>query len=155
MLTYKQLIDLNNDYIDFCEYEYGQAEPLVDCTQSVRNLSQEVLPQMINIAYTDDVEDSFGRYRYEVAAKVDIQNDEELYQLSNEKLTVICVKETSVDEIIYNLRKCSFDDWITCTNWIEYDEVTQLTDGVISEENLLALHPEMKRIEIVRLASFI
>lgn len=155
MLTLKQLIDLNNAYNDFCEYEYGQAEPLVDFTKPVRNLSQEVLPQMIDIAYTDDVEDSFGRYRYEVAAKIDIQNCEELYQLSNEKLTVICVKETSVDEVIYNLRSCSFDDWITCTNWIDYDEVTQLTDGVISEENLFALHPEMKRIEIVRLASFI
>ena len=155
MLTLKQLIDLNNAYIDFCEYEYGQAEPLVDFTQPVHTLSQEVLPQMIDIAYTDELEDSFGRFRYEVAVKVDIQNDEELYQLSNEKLTVICVKETSVDEVIYNLRSCSFDDWITCTNWIDYDEVTQLTDGVISEENLLALHPEMKRIEIVRLASFI
>lgn len=155
MLTYKQLIDLNNAYIDFCEYEYGQAEPLVDFTQPVRTLSQEVLPQMIDIAYTDELEASLGRYRYEVTAKVDIQNDEELYQLSNEKLTVICEKETSVDELIYNLRSCSFDDWITCTNWIDYDEVTQLTDGVISEENLLALHPEMKRIEIVRLASFI
>ena len=155
MLTYKQLIELNNAYIDFCEYEYGQAEPLVDFTQPVRTLSQEVLPQMIDIAYTDDVEDSFGRFRYEVAAKVDILNCEELYQLSNEKLTVICVKETSVNEVIYNLRSCSFDDWITCTNWIDYDEVTQLTDGVINEENLFALHPEMKRIEIVRLASFI
>ena len=155
MLTLKQLIDLNNAYIDFCEYEYGQAEPLVDFTQPVRTLSQEVLPQMIDIAYTDELEDSLGCYRYEVTAKVDIQNDEELYQLSNEKLTVICVKETSVDEVIYNLRSCSFDDWITCTNWIDYDEVTQLTDGVISEENLFASHPEMKRIEIVRLASFI
>lgn len=155
MLTLKQLIDLNNAYNDFCEYEYGQAEPLVDFTQLVHTLSQEVLPQMIDIAYTDELEDSFGRFRYEVAVKVDIQNDEELYQLSNEKLTVICVKETSVDEVIYNLRSCSFDDWITCTNWIDYDEVTQLTDGVISEENLLVLHPEMKRIEIVRLASFI
>ncbi len=155
MLTYKQLIDLNNAYNDFCEYEYSQVEPLVDFTQPVRTLSQEVLPQMIDIAYTDDVEDSFGRFRYEVAAKVDIQNCEELYQLSNEKLTVICVKETSVDELIYNMRSCSFDDWITCTNWIDYDEVTQLTDGVISEENLFASHPEMKRIEIVRLASFI
>lgn len=155
MLTFKQLIDLNNAYIDFCEYEYGQAEPLVDFTQQVHTLSQEDLPQMIDIAYTDDVEDSFGRFRYEVAAKVDILNCEELYQLSNENLAVICVKETSVDEIIYNLRKCSFDDWITCTNWIDYDEVTKLTDGVISEENLFALHPEMKRIEIVRLASFI
>lgn len=155
MLTFKQLIDLNNAYIDFCEYEYGQAEHLVDYTKPVRNLSQEVLPQMIDIAYTDEVEDSFGRFRYEVAANVDILNCEELYQLSNEKLTVICVKETSVDEVINNLRKCSFDDWITCTNWIDYDEVTQLTDGVISEENLFALHPEMKRIEIVRLASFI
>lgn len=116
MLTFKQLIDLNNAYIDFCEYEYGQAEPIVDFTQPVRTLSQEVLPQMIDIAYTDDVEDSFGRYRYEVAAKINIQNCEELYQLSNEKLTVICVKETSVDEVIYNLRSCSFDDWITCTN---------------------------------------
>lgn len=155
MLTLKQLIDLNNAYIDFCEYEYGQAEPLVDFTQPVHTLSQEVLPQMIDIAYTDELEDSLGRYRYEVTAKVDIQNDEELYQLSNEKLTVICVKETSVDELIYNLRSCTFDDWITCTNWIDYDEVTQLTDGVISEENLFALHPEMKRIEIERLASFI
>lgn len=155
MLTFKQLIELNNAYIDFCEYEYGQAVPLVDFTQQVHTLSQEVLPQMLDIAYTDDVEDSFGRYRYEVAAKVDILNCEELYQLSNEKLTVICVKETSVDEIIYNLRSCSFDDWMTCTNWIDYDEVTQLTDGVISEENLFASHPEMKRIEIVRLASFI
>lgn len=155
MLTFKQLIDLNNAYMDFCEYEYGQAEPLVDFTQSVHTLSQEVLPQMIDIAYTDELEDSLGRYRYEVTAKVDILNCEELYQLSNEKLAVICVKETSVDELIYNLRSCSFDDWITCTNWIDYDEVTQLTDGVISEENLLALHPEMKRIEIVRLASFI
>lgn len=118
-------------------------------------ISREVLPQMIDIAYTDEVEDSFGRFRYEVAAKVDILNCEELYQLSNEKLTVICVKETSVDELIYNLRSCSFDDWMTCTNWIDYDEVTQLTDRVISEENLFALHPEMKRIEIVRLASFI
>lgn len=155
MLTFKQLIDLNNTYIDFCEYEYGQAEALVDFSQPVQTISREVLPQMIDIAYTDDVEDSFGRFRYEVAAKVDILNCEELYQLSNEKLTVICVKKTSVDEIIYNLRKCSFDDWITCTNWIDYDEVTQLTDGVINEENLFALHPEMKRIEIVRLASFI
>lgn len=155
MLTFKQLIELNNAYIDFCEYEYGQAEPLVDFTQPVHTLSQEVLPQMIDIAYTDDVEDSFGRFRYEIAAKVDILNCEELYQLSNEKLTVICVKETSVDELIVNLRSCSFDDWITCTNWIDYDEVTQLTDGVISEENLFASHPEMKRIEIVRLASFI
>ena len=155
MLTFKQLIELNNAYIDFCEYEYGQAEPLVDFTQPVHTLSQEVLPQMIDIAYTDDVEDSFGRFRYEIAAKVDILNCEELYQLSNEKLTVICVKETSVDELIVNLRSCSFDDWITCTNWIDYDEVTQLTDGVISEENLFALHPEIKRIEIVRLASFI
>ena len=139
----------------FCEYEYGQVEPLVDFSQPVQTISREVLPQMIDIAYTDKVEDSFGRFRYEVAAKVDILNCEELYQLSNEKLTVICVKETSVDEVINNLRKCSFDDWITCTNWIDYDEVTQLTDGVISEENLFALHPEMKRIEIVRLASFI
>lgn len=155
MLTLKQLIDLNNAYIDFCEYEYGQAEPLVDFTQPVHTLSQEVLPQMIDIAYTDELEDSLGRYRYEVTAKVDILNCEELYQLSNEKLTVICVKETSVDELIYNLRSCSFDDWITCTNWIDYDEVTQLTDGVISEENLFTLHPEMKRIEIVRSASFI
>lgn len=155
MLTFKELIDLNNAYIDFCEYEYGQAEPLVDFSQPVQTISREVLPQMIDIAYTDEVEDSFGRFRYEVAANVDILNCEELYQLSNEKLTVICVKETSVDEIIYNLRKCSFDDWITCTNWIDYDEVTKLTDGVISEENLFALHPEMKRIEIVRLASFI
>lgn len=155
MLTFKQLIDLNNAYIEFCEYEYGRAEALVDFSQPVQTISREVLPQMIDIAYTDDVEDSFGRFRYEVAAKVDIQNCEELYQLSNEKLTVICVKETSVDEIIYNLRSCSFDDWMTCTNWIDYDEVTQLTDGVISEENLFALHPEMKRIEIVRLASFI
>lgn len=155
MLTLKQLIDLNNAYINFCEYEYGQAEPLVEFTQPVHTLSQEVLPQMIDIAYTDELEDSLGRFRYEVAAKIDIQNCEELYQLSNEKLTVICVKETSVDEVIYNLRSCSFDDWITCTNWIDYDEVTQLTDGVISEENLSALHPEMKRIEIVRLASFI
>ena len=155
MLTFKQLIDLNNAYIDFCGYEYGQAEPLVDFSRPVQTISREVLPQMIDIAYTDEVEDSLGHYRYEVAAKVDIQNCEELYQLSNEKLTVICVKETSVDEIIYNLRSCSFDDWITCTNWIDYDEVTQLTDGVISEENLFALHPEMKRIEIVRLASFI
>ena len=155
MLTFKQLIDLHNAYIDFCEYEYGQAEPLVDFSQPVQMISREVLPQMIDIAYTDEVEDSFGRFRYEVAAKVDILNCEELYQLSNEKLTVICVKETSVDEIIYNLRSCSFDDWMTCTNWIDYDEVTQLTDGVINEENLFALHPEMKRIEIVRLASFI
>ena len=155
MLTFKQLIDLNNAYIDFCEYEYGQAEPLVDFSQLIQTISREVLPQMIDIAYTDEVEDSFGRFCYEVAVKVDIQNDEELYQLSNEKLTVICVKETSVDEIIYNLRSCSFDDWMTCTNWIDYDEVTQLTDGVISKENLFALHPEMKRIEIVRLASFI
>ena len=155
MLTFKQLIDLNNAYIEFCEYEYGQAEALVDFSQPVQTISREALPQMIDIAYTDDVEDSFGRFRYEVAAKVDILNCEELYQLSNEKLTVICVKETSVDEIIYNLRSCSFDDWITCTNWIDYDEVTKLTDGVISEENLFALHPEMKRIEIVRLASFI
>lgn len=30
MLTFKRLIDLNNAYIDFCEYEYGQVEPLVD-----------------------------------------------------------------------------------------------------------------------------
>lgn len=155
MLTFKQLIDLNNAYIDFCEYEYGHVEPLVDFSQPVQTISREVLPQMIDIAYTDEVEDSFGRFCYEVAAKIDIQNCEELYQLSNEKLTVICVKETSVDEIIYNLRSCSFDDWITCTNWIDYDEVTQLTDGVISEENLFTLHPEMKRIEIVRLASFI
>ncbi len=155
MLTFKQLIDLNNAYIDFCEYEHGQVEPLVDFSQPVQMISREVLSQMIDIAYTDEVEDSFGRFCYEVAAKVDIQNCGEIYQLSNEKLTVICVKETSVDEIIYNLRKCSFDDWITCTNWIDYDEVTQLTDGVISEENLFALHPEMKRIEIVRLASFI
>lgn len=155
MLTFKQLIDLNNAYIDFCEYEYGQVEHLVDFSQPVQTISREVLPQMIDIAYTDDVEDSFGRFRYEVAAKVDILNCEELYQLSNEKLTVICVKETSVDEIIYNLSSCSFDDWITCTNWIDYDVVTQLTDGVISEENLFALHPEMKRIEIVCLASFI
>ena len=155
MLTFKQLIDLNNAYIDFCEYEYGQVEPLVDFSQPVQMISREVFPQMIDIAYTDDVEDSFGRFRYEVAAKVDILNCEELYQLSNEKLTVICVKETSVDEIIYNLRSCSFDDWMTCTNWIDYDEVTQLTDGVISEENLFASHPEMKRIVIVRLASFI
>ena len=155
MLTFKQLIDLNNAYIDFCEYEYGQVEPLADFSQPVQTISREVLPQMIDIAYTDDVEDSFGRFRYEIAAKVDILNCEELYQLSNEKLAVICVKETSVDEIIYNLRSCSFDDWITCTNWIDYDEVTKLTDGVISEENLFALHPEMKRIEIVRLASFI
>lgn len=155
MLTFKQLIDLNNAYIEFCEYEYGQAEALVDFSQPVQTISREVLLQMIDIAYTDEVEDSFGRFRYEVAAKVDILNCEELYQLSNEKLTVICVKETSVDEIIYNLRSCSFDDWMTCTNWIDYDEVTQLTDGVINEENLFALHPEMKRIEIVRLASFI
>ena len=155
MLTFKQLIDLNNAYIDFCEYEYGHVEPLVDFSQPVQTISREVLPQMIDIAYTDEVEDSFGRFRYEVAAKVDILNCEELYQLSNEKLTVICVKETSVDELIVNLRSCSFDDWMTCTNWIDYDEVTQLTDGVISEENLFALHPEMKRIEIVRLASFI
>lgn len=155
MLTFKQLIDLNNAYIEFCEYEYGQAEALVDFSQPVQTISREVLLQMIDIAYTDEVEDSFGCFRYEVAAKVDILNCEELYQLSNEKLTVICVKETSVDEIIYNLRKCSFDDWMTCTNWIDYDEVTQLTDGVINEENLFALHPEMKRIEIVRLASFI
>ena len=155
MLTFKQLIDLNNAYIDFCEYEYGQVEPLVDFSQPVQMISREVFPQMIDIAYTDEVEDSFGRFRYEVAAKVDIQNCEEIYQLSNEKLTVICVKETSVDEIIYNLRSCSFDDWITCTNWIDYDEVTQLTDGVISKENLFASHTEMKRIEIVRLASFI
>ncbi|MDK2843242.1 MAG: hypothetical protein PWP69_34 [Enterococcus sp.] len=155
MLTFKQLIDLNNAYIEFCEYEYGQAEALVDFSQPVQTISREVLLQMIDIAYTDEVEDSFGRFRYEVAAKVDILNCEELYQLSNEKLTVICVKETSVDEIIYNLRSCSFDDWMTCTNWIDYDEVTQLTDGVIGEENLFALHPEMKRIEIVRLASFI
>ena len=155
MLTFKQLIDLNNAYIDFCEYEYGQVESLVDFSQPVQTITREVLPQMIDIAYTDEVEDSFGRFRYEVAAKVDIQNCEELYQLSNEKLTVICVKETSVDELIVNLRSCSFDDWITCTNWIDYDEVTQLTDRVISEENLFALHPGMKRIEIVRLASFI
>ena len=155
MLTFKQLIDLNNAYIEFCEYEYGQAEALVDFSQPVQTIPREVLPQMIDIAYTDEVEDSLGHYRYEVAAKVDIQNCEEIYQLSNEKLTVICVKEASVDEIIYNLRSCSFDDWMTCTNWIDYDEVTQLTDGVISEENLFALYPEMKRIEIVRLASFI
>ena len=85
MLTFKQLIDLNNAYIDFCEYEYGQVEPLVDFSQPVQTISREVLPQMIDIAYTDEVEDSFGRFCYEVAAKIYIQNCEELYQLSNEK----------------------------------------------------------------------
>ena len=149
------MYELFRNYFDFCEYEYGQAEALVDFSQPVQTISREVLPQRIDIAYTDEVEDSLGHYRYEVAVKGDIQNCEEIYQLSNEKLTVICVKETSVDEIIYNLRSCSFDDWMTCTNWIDYDEVTQLTDGVISEENLFASHPEMKRIVIVRLASFI
>ncbi len=54
MLTFKQLIDLNNAYIDFCEYEYGQAEPLVDFSRPVQTISREVLPQMIDIAYTDD-----------------------------------------------------------------------------------------------------
>lgn len=150
MLTFSQLIELNEAYSSFCEYEYGEAMSLVEGNETLDSLEEQKGLKLIDIAYTDEVFDDLSKYSYQIAAKYDIEHHKEIYQMTNEKITVTCFKSMSIDELIQSLRVCSFDDWVTCTNWLDYDVVSLFTDGQISIVDLLEKNPTIEKIEIMR-----
>lgn len=150
MLTFSQLIELNETYSNFCEYEYGEAMSLVQGNEMLDSLEGQKNLKLIDIAYTDEVFDDLSKYCYQITAKYDIEHHKEIYQMTNEKITVTCFKSMSIDELIQSLRVCSFDEWVTCTNWLDYDVVSLFTDGQISIVDLLEKNPTIEKIEIMR-----
>ncbi|EME7220928.1 hypothetical protein [Enterococcus faecium] len=90
------------------------------------------LEDTIYIANTDEVYDSEELMEYEIQCTLNLKDKLDIYQITNEYISVRILQPMTYEEMINNLNRGDFDSWVSSENGLDYDI---LTDMILDYKN--------------------
>lgn len=124
-----QLEQLFQAYKEFCFREYD-------------SLCTPIYPKngILEVAYTDECFDSNEEYEYAIQYSLNLNENLDIYEMTNEYIKITISKYMELELMILNLGY-SFDKWVSCENGLDFDLASELINNYkngINQEKLLA-----------------